>query len=114
LNDADNSDLQKIEELVGRPIPSNPFADTKRSSKSELYQSDELSVLWDLHQELSWKMPEDSTDAPSRLDESDIRGLHEIVLKMLGSTETPDLQLEESPVNPADVWLHDTTKARIS
>ena len=74
LNDADNSDLQKIEELVGRPIPSNRFADTKRPSKSELYQSDELSVLWDLHQELSLEMPEDSTDAPSSLDESDIRG----------------------------------------
>ena len=114
LNDADNSDLQKIEEQVGRPIPSNPFADTKRPSKSELYRSDELSVLWDLHQDLSSGMPEDSTDAPSNLDESDIRGLHDIVLKMLGDTETPDLQLEESPVNPADVWLDDTTKARIS
>ena len=40
--------------------------------------------------------------------------MHQAALTSLISV-VPDLQLEESPVNPADVWLDDTTnKARIS
>ena len=114
LSGADDSGLRNIEDIVGRPMTSNPFADTNRPSKSELYRSDELSVLWELHQELSSGMPVVSADASSNIDESDIRGLHDVVLQMLGDNETPDTRVDEELVNPAISWLDDDTKARIS
>ena len=113
-NDAESSDLQNIEELMRRPITSIPFVDTNRPSKSELYQTDELSTLWELHQELSSAIPVVSANVRRNVDESDIRGLHDIVLQMLGDNDTPEIQLDESPVNSTGAWLDDATKARIS
>lgn len=112
-NDADSGDLRKIQELMGRPITSNPFAHTNRPSKSELYQTDELSILWELHQELSSAIPVPA-DAQRNLDESDIRGLHDVVLQMLGDSGTAETQFDESLVNSTGAWLDDATKARIS
>lgn len=112
-NDADSGDLRKFQELMGRPITSNPFADTNRPSKSELYQTDELSILWELHQELSSAIPVPA-DAQRNLDESDIRGLHDVVLQMLGDSGTAETQFDESLVNSTGAWLDDATKARIS
>jgi Cof subfamily protein (haloacid dehalogenase superfamily) len=107
-NDDNAADDDDIRNILGRPIPSNPFAqDVNRPNKSDLYQSDELSVLWELHQDLSAMQPPTPPITSQTINESNVRDLHDIVLQMLGDSE------EETQESSSSDWLDDAAKARI-
>ena len=118
VDDRDDDDDQ----ILGQ-VPS-PFASTKINlpNKEELYQAEELSFLWELHQELAVERPPSNIAVPSNSVESDIHGLHAVVLRELeGIDEGSNGQTLEEPDSSEAItassirssWLDDSTKIRI-
>lgn len=109
----DDRDLGGIEELLGRRFPLNPFTgETSRPSKGELYQTDELSSLWELHQDLAASVPATNTQLGG-IAESDIGGLHNAVLQMLNASDGELKAAKDVSGSTAFSWLDDSTRARI-
>eukprot|EP00545_Synedropsis_sp_CCMP1620_P007298 CAMPEP_0119025290 /NCGR_PEP_ID=MMETSP1176-20130426/33466_1 /TAXON_ID=265551 /ORGANISM="Synedropsis recta cf, Strain CCMP1620" /LENGTH=410 /DNA_ID=CAMNT_0006980797 /DNA_START=113 /DNA_END=1342 /DNA_ORIENTATION=- len=116
LPDDDEALLNMAEGLLGRSIPTNPFAqDTNRPSKGDVYQSNDLQNLLQLHQDLEALQP--PQQQPEKvMDESDLPGLHETVLQMLRKSGDITESVEEEEAAPAlaNDWLDEASKARIS
>lgn len=110
LGEDDDKLREMAEGLLGRSIPTNPFAqDSNRPGKGDLYQNEELQTILELHNDL------EALRGPSQpnpeFDAASIPSLHEAVLEMMGEQPSTPAPLKE--VTNTD-WLDEDTKARIS
>jgi Cof subfamily protein (haloacid dehalogenase superfamily) len=85
--------------------PANPFSDgPNRLNKGDIYESEELRILWEIHQDLNTR----KKDEHEEINEATVMGLHDMVMEAVRNQSPP-----VKSVVPAD-WLSEDTKAKIS
>ena len=118
----DEAKMREMTEKLfgGSSIPSNPFETgfSGRPSKADVYGSEELQALLDIHNDsINEMQPNDnSNNRPNPdVDESNVLGLHEMVLQKLGVESTDiDTDVPPLPEQTNNDWLSDDFKNRIS